>query len=245
MRLAGIDLAWQGDKNTSAIALGELSADKLKIDSVYPAIRGLGKLISIIGGEREPIGVAIDAPLIIRNRSGARECEKHLAKDYASRRAGCHPANLSLYPDPSSVRLSEILANRGYIHLQPPDQGKWQIECYPHPAIIEIFGLEKRLLYKKGSVAQRQQGQVQLARYIKALSDSSVIALVSEPSCTEILDERRICTLRGKRLKQNEDALDSIICLYICALYSRPIDTGVCYGSAKIGYIFVPQVKCI
>jgi predicted RNase H-like nuclease len=108
-----------------------------------------------------------------------------------------------------------------------------------------MFGLEKRLLYKKGSVATRQRGQVQLARYIRGLSGSSAIKLDFEPSCTEILDEKLICTLRGKRLKQNEDALDSVICLYICALYAQSLDTNVCYGSAKIGYIYVPQVKCI
>lgn len=245
MKLAGIDLAWQCEKNTSAIAVGELSENTLFLEQVYPAVKGLGELTSIIESESDLVGIAIDAPLIIQNKIGQRDCERQLSKHYGTRKAACHPANLNLYPDPSSVRLSDVLVKRGYRHLQAPNQGMWQIECYPHPAIIEIFGLKERLLYKKGDVAQKRQGQVRLASSIKALANSSVIRLAIDPSHNSIMDEEFIYSLRGTHLKQNEDALDSVVCLYICSLYARSVDASSTYGSVKNGYIYVPQLRCI
>ena len=245
MKLSGIDLAWQSEKNTSAIAMGELSGNTLFLEQVYPAVRGIGELTLIIEGERDLVGIAIDAPLIIHNQYGQRECEKQLSREYGSRKAACHPANLDLYPDPSSVRLSDILVKRGYRHLQAPNHGMWQIECYPHPAIIEIFGLKERLLYKKGSVAQKRQGQVRLASSIKTLANSSVIRLAIDPGHNGTLEEDFIYSLRGKQLKQNEDALDSVVCLYICSLYARSVEASSSYGTVKNGYIYVPQLRCV
>ena len=40
MRLAGIDLAWNGEKNTSAITVGSLIGNKLFLEAVEPAILG-------------------------------------------------------------------------------------------------------------------------------------------------------------------------------------------------------------
>jgi predicted RNase H-like nuclease len=120
-------------------------------------------------------GIAIDAPLIINNKSGQRECERLVSKEYGSRGASCHTSNLILYPNSESVELSKFLIERGYEHLQNIDRSKFQIECYPHPAIIEIFGLPKRLAYKKGKVLGKKQGQIKLAMFIKALENSKIV----------------------------------------------------------------------
>jgi predicted RNase H-like nuclease len=49
-----------------------------------------------------------------------------------------------------------------------------------------------------------------------------------------------INSLAGKALKSNEDALDSIICLYIAGLYAlRSI--GKLFGDKFTGYIWVPR----
>lgn len=241
MKLAGIDLAWHGDKNPSAIAIGTLSGSDLILDLLDPDILGMSNILEVVANQKEISGIAIDAPLVIENQTGQRECEKSLSRDYGSRKASCHTSNLSLYPDALSVKLSSSLRSLGYEHLSSE---RWQIECYPHPAIIECFGLPERHAYKKGSVADKKAGQIKLASFILALENSSVLSLQIPEQIKVLLSELYIGSLKGKALKSNEDALDAIICLYIAALY-QVRTSSTTYGDATHGYIWVPQVKCI
>lgn len=244
MRLAGIDLAWQGGINTSAVAVGRLDADILYVEQVYPDRHGNDDIVAALSKPAPVTGVAIDAPTIINNASGQRPCEKVLASVYAGRHAGCHPTNRSLYPDARSVALAHALQAQGYEHAAEPSVCRWQIECYPHPALIEIFGLERRLGYKKGRVIDKRTGQSQLAGLIARLGDSSVLALKIPLAISDYLDATRIHSLKGRLLKQNEDVLDAIVCLYIAGLYASCV-THALFGSPEEGYIYVPRVCCI
>lgn len=121
---------------------------------------------------------------------------------------------------------------------------KWQIECYPHPAIIECFGLPERLAYKKGKISSKKSGQIALANYILNLEYSSVLKLKLPEHLKSLLSAHHIHSLKGNALKTNEDALDAIVCLYITGLYQTKV-SGVTYGDFRRCYIWVPQVKCI
>jgi len=244
MRLVGFDLAWRSQRNTTAAAFGDLNGSCLQLTNICPALSDLGEVKLVIQSEDKLFGIAIDAPLIINNKSGQRECERLVGKDYGKRGASCHSSNLDLYPNPEGVELSRYLKERGYEHLQNAAKGKFQIECYPHPAIIEMFGLPERLAYKKGKVLDKKQGQIQLSRYIKALEKSRVISLVISEEWHKFLEEEYIRSLTGTDLKVNEDVLDSIICVYICALFATS-SAHTTYGSIADGYIYVPKQKCI
>ncbi len=176
----------------------------------------------------------------MKNPSGQRRCEKRLSKFYGHRWASAYPSNKTLYPNAKSVELSRKLVQEGFSHL---GNEKWQIECYPHPAIIEMFGLEKRLPYKKGKVLERKDGQKQLANFLKALSGSKIFRLCFEIDLPNT-DDKYINSFRGKQLKNNEDTLDSILCLYIAALYRLGIKSTT-FGTVEAGYIYVPQQYCM
>jgi len=246
--IIGIDLAWQSERNPSAIAIGKLEALSFEITQVHKGVIGLDQILGVIdqvsnrsGGIE---GIAIDASLIINNISGQRDCEKAITRTYGGRKAGCHASNLTLYPDPDSVKLAQALANRGYEHLSNPgkqgSRGKWMLECYPHPALIEFFELPERLLYKKGRVDQKRAGQVNLAQLLRELNRSSKMQLTISPDLHYFLDESVILANKGRALKEHEDALDSIVCAYIGALYTlQPTDKV--FGDLQNGYIYVPQ----
>ena len=121
---------------------------------------------------------------------------------------------------------------------------KWQIECYPHPAIIECFDLPERLAYKKGSVADRKLGQIELAKLILSLECSRLLPLFIPKNLKRHLSHEYIRSLKGRLLKTNEDALDAIMCLYIAAIYSINAKSTA-YGDKELGYIFVPQESCL
>jgi len=104
--------------------------------------------------------------------------------------------------------------------------------------------LPERLAYKKGKVGEKKQGQVQLSKYIHALKASEVLELATNVNVAEYLAEESILSKSGKAMKQNEDALDSIICTYIGALYASEKPSNV-FGTVEAGYIYVPTQKCI
>ena len=236
-RLAGIDLAWHSDNNPSALAFGELSDGVLEVTDVIPAVYSIEKIVGQLNSTDQLQGVAIDASLIIPNESGQRRCEKEIARHYGSRGAACHASNTTLYPDADSVKLSKTLSLQGFEHL---GKDKWQIECYPHPAIIEIFGLERRLYYKKGRVADKKAGQKRLASLITGLSKNHLLPLRLNDHHGQYFDHDHINSLKGKTLKSNEDALDAIICLYIAGLYTVDAPSRF-FGNIDDGYVWIPK----
>ena len=244
MKIIGIDLAWQSENNTTALAIGNLTSNSLHISRIHESLNSLDDIIETIKNEDDVQGLSIDAPLIINNATGQRACERELGQEYGGRKASCHTSNTTLYPNAASTTLSNYLSDDKFKPLGSPKSEKWQIECYPHPALIEIFGLPERLPYKKGNVATRKQGQVNLANHLKSLENSNILKLTIDNSCALYLDEDHIRSLAGASLKRNEDALDSIVCAYVGALYSSIVQHKI-FGSIDSCYIYVPQQKCI
>ena len=236
MILAGIDLAWVCTKNPTAIAVGTYDGGILHVTHVHASVLTVDGIVDRLLDIDGLTGVAVDASLIIPNVTGQRTCEHELSAHYGKMGASCHSSNLTLYPDAASVELSKKLEVHAFKHLGTE---KWQIECYPHPAIIEIFGLPERLKYKKGRVAEKRSGQKQLASLISGLSDSPTLPLRMESDVQEFIDPTHIDALRGKALKSNEDMLDAILCLYIAGLYAIGAGHRI-FGNSTEGYIWVP-----
>lgn len=238
--IAGVDLAWMGTRNPTAIAIGRAEAEAVELLSVVEGLFGTQSVIDVLDGIEDLHGIAIDGPLIITNQTGQRECERDIGRTYGGRKASCHTSNLDRFPAAAGTQLSSHLFRSGFKHLAPPDQ-KWQLECYPHPALIEIFGLAERLAYKKGTISQKRTGQIQLARLILSLTDSEKLQLILPDSLLFYTEHKRISALRGSELKHNEDVLDAILCMYIGALYQSGQHQTV-FGTKTNGYIYVPTI---
>lgn len=243
MQLAGIDLAWRSSKNPTALAVGWLAGRELDLEDVAKHLYGIGSILDHLQKLPSLVGIAIDGPLLITNDSGQRKCETLIGKEYGSRKASCHTSNLSLFPDADSAGLSSALCARGFNHLGGR-LSKWQIERYPHPALIEVFNLAERLNYKKGQIGDRRRGQCQLADLLLGLSKSDVLRLSVPDHFSHFFKPSHIESLRGVALKHNEDVLDAVVCLYVGGLYATGISEHV-FGDAVNGYIYLPQVRCI
>lgn len=241
--LAGVDLAWMGAKNPTAIAVGTWSDGCIHLTSVIERLYGTQPVIDALQNIEGLHGVAIDGPLVIANQTGQRSCEQLIGVTYGSRKASCHTSNLRKFPDAAGVLLSSTLAASGFQHLAPTE-AKWQLECYPHPALIEIFGLSERLAYKKGSVQAKRAGQVELGRLLLSLTAShqAAVELQLDDEHRVYFEPDRICQLRGADLKHNEDVLDAVVCMYIGAIYQAG-ETERVFGSVMGGYIYVPTLN--
>ncbi len=240
LNLAGIDVAWKMGNNPSAIAIGQLQGGVLTVTEICPSVRGREAVLAAVGAEKQLAGIAVDGPLIINNATGKRPGETAVSRRFASRGAATHASNLSLYPNADTVWLAKQLEAQGFDHAVAPPQ-RFQLECYPHAALIEIFELPKRLLYKRKpgvNIAGQRDGQVALARLLRTLSNRQPLAL-DTTACRRWLNEDRIQLLRGQALKDNEDVLDALVCLYVAGLFAG----GGCevLGDIRKGYIVVPK----
>lgn len=237
--LAGVDLAWQS-RNPTAIAFGDITDQSIVLTDVRSYLVTNQSVLDSLIKTKGLSGIAIDAPLIINNKTGQRNCERQLSRDYGSRHASCHTSNQSLYPDAGSVWLSKELSGYGFQHCGIPVKEKWQVECYPHPAIIELFDLKMRHPYKKGTADAKRLGQQQLAELLLNLKSFTGVSLEIPPVFKGHFQPEAISKLKGKGLKQNEDVLDAVVCLIIASIYQMGHPFRV-YGECQSGYIVVPS----
>ena len=239
----GIDLAWRSRNPTGAAVLkGDRVGARLEVvASLSP-----GDSISdfITSHSTDNTIVAIDAPLIIINQTGQRQCETEVGKRYGSREASCHTSNLTLFPNASSVSLTRQLLAEGFVHANPEEQqeGKIVAEVYPHAAMVALWDLPKTIKYKKGKVEQRLKGLETLRSKLAELTKATP-ALLPSAELDNLLSSD-LNQLRGRSRKAHEDQLDALFCAYLAFYfwYWRGKGTHL-FGDTECGYILNPTMR--
>lgn len=241
----GIDLAWRSEKNPSGGAVLRGDRQSARLTDLTASLPSCQAVLSYI--ENHATGstcVAIDAPLIMPNKTGQRPCESLISEQYGARHASCHSSNRSLYPEAASVHLASQLISRGFRHAPELKhlENQWvMLEVYPHPALIEFFRLPSIIKYKKGNIAQKRSGQRELQERLRELSFFAP-PLEFTPRLSGFL-ATDTNSLRGAKLKAHEDELDAIVCAYIAYYYWFWGPRGSCvFGDVDSGYIILPIV---
>jgi predicted RNase H-like nuclease len=273
MRFIGLDLAWSV-RNTSAVSVLETSGaagaalthyqEKLQSD------KEIIEYIASAASGSKGVCVAIDAPLIVKNKTGARPVDREITSRFVRYGAGAHPCNRAKFPQGvRGERLVKELCKSKYGFEHQPFihrstrriPAKTVFEVYPHPAQIVLFGLGKRILYKKGSVETRRSGQKTLQKKIKThlLAPQGKQQATTKPpgkqtrlpkpiphiirnALLKDLLSRDINSLKGSALKSHEDALDALICAYIGFYHWYWGDEkSEVVGDMKSGYIVLPR----
>ena len=240
MILLGIDFGWQSGKSGlcclqySDKKLTILDLDcKLETEDILHWIDNFTPLST-------PAIIAVDAPTIIPNQTGTRLPDKLTHKYFGRYHAGCYPANLNRPFAQKTVGFGISLEAKGFHHaptITPQKPGRFQIEVFPHPAIVNLFGLEKILKYKKGRLADRKLELMKLHKYIINILPTLEPAL---EICDNFLDTENIKSMTA--LKTTEDKLDSLICAYIGAYWWYWGQTkNMVLGDGTTGYIVVPN----
>jgi len=242
----GIDLAWSVDRNHTGIVV--LRGDGQGARFVASAT-GVTSLAGIVKFVREHASlatvVAVDAPLVVTNATGFRECERKLGKEFGRFDAACHSNNLTRTPKPAGMQLVAALVPLGFRHdfdiaTARQRTGRWLFEVYPHPAMVTLFGLKRIIKYKKGPVAQKRRGLRQLQRHLRLLTDSSRGLLPSRE--LDVLLAQEVGELRGQALKRYEDTLDALFCGYLAwHCWRWGAERNDQFGDLEHGYIVVPR----
>ncbi|GAA6619973.1 DUF429 domain-containing protein [Scytonema sp. NUACC26] len=246
MKFFGIDLGWKSQP--SGLCYLKLTDEKLQIIDLdrKELITDILSWIDTCLKPEEPAIIAVDAPTLIPNTTGSRLPDKLTHKYFGKYHAGCYPANLSLPFAERTVNFGLELEARGFEHaptIEPQKPGRYQIEVFPHPAIVHLFGLERILKYKKGCLSDRRTELIKLYNYI-----TDILPRLHPPLCLWGKHLARFQKLlpeiptTGIALKETEDKLDSLICAYVAAYWWYwGEQRNQVLGDRTTGYIIIPN----
>lgn len=230
----GIDLAW-GERRPSGVAVLTLRDGCLQEAVPTCTVQTDEQICEILGAfsDAEVLSVAVDAPLIVPNRTGERPVEGLMRRRFARQHAGCHPANRQLLGDPPrGERLCRLLGERLGIRVDTasPQREPCRVvfEVYPHAALVKLFCLPRILEYKarKGrSLASRRE---QMQEYIHLLGTLSEPTLCLPAWMAEI----------PPVLKPFEDKVDALFCAWLAA--RAWYVGGEVLGDLETGSIWLP-----
>lgn len=239
MKFLGIDLGWKSQP--SGLCYLQFIDGKLQIQDLdrKEFIADILVWIDTYVTPEESAMIAVDAPTLIPNLTGSRLPDKLTHKHFGKYHAGCYPANLSLPFAERTVKFGLELELRGFAHaptIEPQKSGRYQIEVFPHPAIVHLFNLQRILKYKKGRLSDRRLELLKLYNYITEILPTLEPPLgLGDSFLLEI-------PTTGAALKEVEDKLDSVICAYVAAYWwFWGEQRNLVLGDRITGYIVIPK----
>ena len=237
MYFVGIDLAW-GEKNHTGVAAVDSDGRLLHVGAAQEDASIEAAVAPYV---KDECLVAIDAPLIVNNATGFRQCETALNRVFQPFEAGARPAYADKpeFKDPRATRIATSLG----LDMDPTSgAGRRAIEVYPHPATIVLFDLDKTLKYKRGAFEDRQRELLRLMTLIEGLDRATPRLRVNHNVAWVELRRRVAAATRPGQLDRDEDPVDAVVCAYVALYwYHRPEDVTV-YGDFATGYIVTPTL---
>ncbi|MEH2181773.1 DUF429 domain-containing protein [Nostoc sp.] len=242
MKFIGIDLGWRSQP--SGLCCLEWVDGQLQLldldckDAIADILIWIDQSVQA----DEPAIIAVDAPTLIPNANGSRLPDKLSHKYFGKYHAGCYPANQNLPFAERTINFGLELESRGFVHaptIEPQRLSRYQIEVFPHPAIVNLFNLERILKYKKGRLNERRLELIKLQNYLLDILPSFSPPLRPLRLCGSFLLE---IPTTGAALKATEDKLDSLICAYVAAYWWYwGEERNLVLGDRTTGYIVIPQ----
>jgi predicted RNase H-like nuclease len=230
----GVDLGWYG--KPSGLASISLTDGGLCLQGITRLEQSdeILRWVESQAGNADSV-VAVDAPLVIRNRMGIRPAERELNCDFRRFHAGCHAANLGRPFARKVLSFSRSLSALGFLHgadMMPRATGRFQIEVHPHAASVNLFDLPRIVKYKRG---RRNERARELRRWRKLTI--SRLRLVDPPIHLTLPAVPRVGTL-----KPVEDQIDAVFCAYVATYWWHwGNQRNHLYGTKSEGYIVVPS----
>ncbi len=244
----GVDLAWS-DRNPSGVAILSGGADRPLEYAGSETCGSTEEIAAPILALDGPVWVAIDAPLVVPNATGQRPVDRLVTRQYGRFHAGAYPANRRLLGDKiRAEQLVGLLEPRGVqqldeVTLPPCASGSWAFETYPHPAMIELFGINRTIKYKKGAVLEKREGLRMLAASLAYHLPRLDPLLLRSPGLSSLLEDPSPAP-RGTALKAYENRLDALLSAYVAAhVWRWGVERNRHLGNAATGSIVLPAVR--
>lgn len=233
----GIDLAWGTRAATGLAVVGQDGA--LRTSATVRTDEEIAAWLADHG--RDPAVVAIDAPLVVRNDTGMRACERLVSRTFGAHGASCH-ASSRAHPLFDPPRAETLARRHGWRADPDPDPapvgsgaGPVAIEVYPHAAAVGLFTLGSVLPYKAKvgrGVDLRRAAMLELLYHLETVEE---LRLEEHPRWRELraaVEDAR----RHVALERVEDEVDAVLCAHLAWLWAHRPGALRVYGCAD-GFI--------
>lgn len=233
----GVDLAWgEGTERKAAKETGlvQLAASGQVVDAGWA--RGIDAVVDWVHERSQPGDViAIDAPLIVLNDTGMRDCEREVAQRYMRWGVGANATNLSRAWQ-GGVTIRKAFERLGYVYAgdtaPSASDSVTFFECYPYTTLVgaEEFGYDvarpryKRLNPALPTVAERRAQRAEecdelLRRMSRLATASPSLDLRSHPVTAALLNSPS--PTGDVPYKHREDLIDAAVSAWTAALWSE------------------------
>ena len=234
----GLDLAW-GMTARTGVALVD-SEGRLITSS---SMREDKEIADFLQPYADSIrSAAIDAPLVIKNQTGMRPCERQISSAFGRYGASAYPANLGNphFVAPRGARLADEFGWNIDPVVRPSSGRPTGIEVYPHPAMVSLFGLGQTIKYKAGrgrTVIDRQSAFEVLMGHME--TRTVALRLADHPRWLDLRSVASHAT-RPVELERIEDEIDAIFCAHLAWLWVTAPEQLMVFGDLDTGYIVTP-----
>jgi len=158
----GVDLAW-GISGMTGLAAVDQHGELTQVTCARTDGEIRAFLAPLVAG---PSLTAIDAPIVVRNATGSRLCEKLIGRYFGSYGASCHSTNTANRAFADGGRALRLAAALG-LDIDPDSASQRRaIEVYPHPAILALFDLPSILRYKAKRGRDLEMRRAELLRLL-------------------------------------------------------------------------------
>jgi predicted RNase H-like nuclease len=236
-RIIGIDLAW-GERMPDGLCVLDIDGPASRVIETT-LTRGDAELVAWVTRHAAhlPTLLAIDAPLVCPNLTGARPVDRLTHVHFGRFHAGSHPANATRCSRP--LRVVELLKRLGFElgweFSKSHEDEKLMIEVYPHPAMVRLFDLPRRIGYKRGPVGERR---VEFSRLQSLMRN-----LLRNHFCDLELDRQTDGLLHLPWSKNVEDQTDAFFCALIGYWHWKNRgEKSEILGDLATGFILVPTL---
>jgi hypothetical protein len=235
MQAAGIDLAW-GTRARTGVALTDDHGTLVRSASVTTD----SEIAEFLAGSR-PAAIAIDAPIIVRNQTGMRACERDLSRDFRQFHAGTHPTNMgrpSMQPQPRAMHLATEHGWATDGSSATSADCPVALEVYPHSSMVGLFGLDRVIAYKgkRRRTLESRAEQFERLFDLMELHCDDPLRLTESDRWHELRHSAREATTQS-RLNLIEDEVDAIFCAYVAWVFITTPAALLTYGTAEGGAI--------
>lgn len=242
LHYVGVDLAW-GERARTGLALLDPSGVLVRSSSV----RTDEEIEEFLGPQSSQPGLvaAIDAPLIVPNESGQRNCETEISRMFGRFHAGAHTSNRSrpaFVPEPRGARLARRFGWHMDPAIEPGESRSVCIEVYPHPAMVSLFNLDRVIPYKGKSgrdLASRRAAMWVLFDHMVRVCGER-LGLATSVRWAQLRDAVAQAS-RKSELDRIEDEVDAILCAYLAWMWANERDELLVVGDVQHGYIVTPR----
>ena len=230
----GVDLAWaDGSAAANETGVVLLAADGAVLAAGWA--RGIEETLAWMDRnvKEDHVVAFVDAPLVVRNTSGQRQCEREVGQRYGRWKVSANSTNTASRLD-AGVTLMAALRDSGWIYNDglagpPTAPGRWVSECYPYTTLVGApelgYDLE-RPRYKRSPRGlraaewkpKRAAACDELIRHMVALATADPpLDLTSHPATRTLIDVPS--PLEHKAYKHREDLIDAALCAWTASLW--------------------------